>query len=62
MTIMTYLSRGVVEDSLLGVIIDIKFRILPSEPDQDVVGSVDVGVLHVPPALHVLQQDQRQVS
>ena len=50
------------EDSLLGVIIDVEFRILPGEPDQDVVGSVDVGVLHVPPALHVLQQDQRQVS
>ena len=44
------------EDSLLGVVIDVEFRILPGEPDQDVVGSVDVGVLHVPPALHVLQQ------
>ena len=55
MTILAYLSCGVVEDSLLGVVIDVEFRILPGEPDQDVVGSVDVGVLHVPPALHVLQ-------
>ena len=59
---MTYLSRGVVEYCLLSVVIDVEFWILPGEPDQDVVGSVDVGVLHVPPALHVLQQDQRQVS
>ena len=50
-----YLSCGVMEDSLLGVIIDVERRILPGEPDQDVVGAVDVGVLHVAPALHVLE-------
>ena len=54
--IWLYLSGGVVEDSLLGVVIDVELRVLDGEPDQDVVGAVNVGVLHVPPALHVLQQ------
>ena len=45
------------EDSLLGVVIDVELRVLPGEPDQDVVGAVDVGVLHVPPTLHVLKHD-----
>ena len=44
------------EDGLLSVVIDVELWVLPGEPDQDVVGAVDVGLIHVPLVLHVLDQ------
>ena len=43
------------QDGLLGVVIDVELGVLLGEPDKDVVRSVDVGVLHVPPTLCVLK-------
>ena len=36
------LGGGVVEDGLLGVLVDVKLRVFLGEPDEDVVAAVNV--------------------
>ena len=56
-----YLSCGVVEDSLLGVLVDVKLRIFLGEPDEDIVAAVNIRVLWVPPSFGVLSMSDELI-
>ena len=55
------LGCSVVEDSLLGVLVDAKLRVFLGEPDEDVITPVNVGVLWVPPSLRVLSMSDEVI-
>ena len=55
------LGRGVVEDSLLGVLVDVKLRVFLGEPDEDIVAAVNIRVLWVPPSFGVLSMSDELI-